>query len=88
MLFSRRLRTTQLIVHHSCAAADGLFLHPIGQRDAEIKSLCIGYGNNSIASASRDDDNELRAQSIEAHGVVGTGSTNLASQTDWLTAMI
>ncbi|TKA72401.1 hypothetical protein B0A55_05856 [Friedmanniomyces simplex] len=54
-----------------CAAADGLFLHPIDPRESNSKSTCISYGGNGIGSAERTDDNGLHAKSIEAHGIVG-----------------
>ncbi|KAK1079848.1 hypothetical protein LTR48_007971, partial [Friedmanniomyces endolithicus] len=54
-----------------CAAADGLFLHPIASHESNGKSTCISYGETAIGSAERNDDNGLHAKSIEAHGVVG-----------------
>ncbi|KAK0354039.1 hypothetical protein LTR59_005068 [Friedmanniomyces endolithicus] len=54
-----------------CAAADGLFLHPISTHESNGKSTCISYGDTAIGSAERNDDNGLHAKSIEAHGVVG-----------------
>ncbi|KAK4556743.1 hypothetical protein LTR86_006314 [Recurvomyces mirabilis] len=51
-----------------CAAADGLFLHPVSSRE---HSVCIGYGHHTITSATRDDGNSSVEKSIEVHGLVG-----------------
>lgn len=56
---------------HSSAAADGLFLHPAGARDQEVKSVNITYGAGTVTSAARKASDEGVAKPLEAHGVVG-----------------
>ncbi|KAK3643923.1 hypothetical protein LTR22_015464 [Elasticomyces elasticus] len=50
-----------------CAAADGLFLRPVGAGDATR----IGYGNAAVSSADQNDQDELHAPVLEAYGIVG-----------------
>ncbi|KAK5722901.1 hypothetical protein LTR17_014204 [Elasticomyces elasticus] len=53
-----------------CAAADGLFLRPVGLGDATR----IGYGDAAVSSADQNDREELHAPVLEAYGIVGESS--------------
>ncbi|KAK4545326.1 hypothetical protein LTR36_003506 [Oleoguttula mirabilis] len=54
-----------------CAAADGLFLHPVGARDSDSRSVKIAYGTSTITPATRNGGDEGEANPLEAHGIVG-----------------
>lgn len=58
---------------HSCAAADGLLLQPLSQRNQPSSSppVKIDYKTHAITPDLHHDTHDQSSEGLEAHGLLG-----------------